>query len=129
VARNIPINIDQGSDFLATFPPVTDNSGNSVDLTGYTAVCQIRRSYATVYAVQLNIDDSEFSDGIITITLPNAETAGLTPTRYVYDVTITDPQGIVTKVFDGIANVNPGVSSKPNTTLLTPYIPEDYGGL
>jgi hypothetical protein len=129
VAKVIDIYIDQGSDFTATFPPVTDNSGNAVDLTGYTVVCQIRRSYATVYAVQMNIDNSEFSDGLITITLPNTETGGLTPTRYVYDVTIRDSGGLVTKVFEGLATVNPGVSSKPNTTLLTPYIPDDYGGL
>jgi hypothetical protein len=129
VAKILDIYIDQGSDFTATFPPVTDNGGNVVDLTGYTAVCQIRRSYATVFAVQMNIDNTEFSDGIITISLPNSETGGLTPTRYVYDVNITDTHGIVTKVFEGLATVNPGVSSKPNTTLLTPYIPEDYGGL
>lgn len=129
MAKVIDIYIDQGSDFTATFPPVTDNSGNAVDLTGYTVVCQIRRSYATVYAVQMNIDNSEFSDGLITITLPNTETGGLTPTRYVYDVTIRDSGGLVTKVFEGLATVNPGVSSKPNTTLLTPYIPDDYGGL
>ena len=130
MAKNTDMYIDQGSDFTATFPPVTDaTNGNAIDLTGYTAVCQIRRSYATVYAVQMNIDDSNFSGGVITVTLPNTETAGLTPTRYVYDVTIQDLSGLVTKVFEGLATVNPGVSSKPNTTLLTPYVPEDYGGL
>jgi hypothetical protein len=122
--------IDQGSDFTATFPPVTDaTGGNAVDLSGYTAVCQIRRSYATIYAVPMVVDASQFSGGVITIMLSKNETAGLTPTRYVYDVTIEDGYGFVTKVFEGLATVNPGVSSKPNTTLLTPYIPDDYGGL
>ena len=77
MAKVIDIYIDQGSDFTATFPPVTDNTGNVVDLSGYTAVCQIRRSYATIYAVQMTIDDSEFAEGVITITLDNGETAGL----------------------------------------------------
>ena len=129
MAKNLDIYIDQGSDFTATFPPVTDNSGNAIDLTGYTAVCQIRRSYATAFAVQMTVDNSEFSDGIITISLVNSETGGLTPTRYVYDVVITDTNGLVTKIFEGLATVNPGVSSKPNTTLVTPYIPDDFGGL
>ena len=130
MAKVIDIYIDQGSDFTATFPPVTDNTGNVVDLSGYTAVCQIRRSYATIYAVQMTIDDSEFAEGVITITLDNGETAGLAPTRWVYDITIQDPiNSTVVKVFEGLATVNPGVSSKPNTTLLTPYIPDDYGGL
>jgi hypothetical protein len=130
MAKVIDIYIDQGSDFTATFPPVTDNVGNIVDLTNYTVVCQIRRSYATVYAVQMTIDDSQFTEGVITITLTNGATSGLFPTRWVYDITIQDPiNSIVVKVFEGLATVNPGVSSKPNTTLLTPYIPEDYGGL
>lgn len=130
MAKVIDIYIDQGSDFVATFPPVTDNTGNVLDLTGYTVTCRIRRSYATVFAVELTVDDAQFSQGIITITLANLETAGLTPTRWVYDVIIEEPiNSTVTKVFEGLATVNPGVSSKPNTTLLTPYIPDDFGGL
>lgn len=130
MAKNIDIYIDQGSDFTATFPPVTDaTGGNAIDLTGYTVVCQIRRSYATVYAVQMTIDDSNFSGGVITVTLPNSETAGLWPTRWVYDVTIEDTNGIITKVFEGIATVNPSVSSKPDSILLTPWVPEDWGGV
>ena len=130
MSKNLDIYIDQGSDFTATFPPVTNNTGGVVDLTGYIVVCQIRRSYATVYAVQMTVDDSQFTNGIITVTLTNAETSGLASTRWVYDVTVEEPiNSIVVKVFEGLATVNPGVSSKPNTTLLTPYIPDDYGGL
>jgi hypothetical protein len=79
----------------------------------------------------MTVDDSQFTNGIITVTLTNSETSGLAPTRWVYDVTVESPSpdNIVIKVFEGLATVNPGVSSKPNTTLLTPYIPEDYGGL
>ena len=133
MAKNIDIYIDQGSDFMATFPPVTDNNGVAVDLTDpspYIVKCLIRRSYATIFAVEMTVDESQFSDGIITIELSNSETAGLVATRWVYDVTIEEPiNNTVVKVFEGLATVNPGVSSKPNTTLLTPYIPDDYGGL
>ena len=130
MAKKIDIYVDQGSDFTATFPPVTDNNGETLDLTDFTAKCMIRRSYATVYAVELTVDDSRFSEGVITITMTNGETSGLVPTRWVYDITIQDPiNNTVVKVFEGLATVNPGVSSKPNTTLLSPYIPEDYGTL
>jgi hypothetical protein len=134
MAKVIDLYIDQGSDFTATFPPVTDNTGSVVDLTGYTAACYIRRSYATEYAVAMTIDDSRFDEGIITIGLSNTETAGLINglimTRWVYDVAITETvTGDVTKVFEGLATVNPSVTSKPDTILLSPYIPEDYGGL
>ena len=114
MAKNIDMYIDQGSDFTATFPPVTSSTGgNAVDLTGYTVVCQIRRSYATVYAVQMTVDTSQLSSGVITISLANTETAGLTPTRYVYDVTIEDQSGLVTKVFEGLATVESGTFPSP----------------
>ena len=130
MSKNLDIYIDQGSDFTATFPPVTNNSGVVVNLTGYTVTCLIRRSYVTVFAVAMTVDNSQFANGIITITMGNTETSGLTPTRWVYDVTIQEPiNNTVVKVFEGLATVNPGVSSKPNTTLLTPYVPDDYGGL
>jgi hypothetical protein len=129
MSKNLDIYIDQGSDFIATFPPITNPQGEIMDLTGYTVVCQIRRSYATIYAVQMTVDNSQFSSGVITITLSNAETAGLFPTRWVYDVDIIDTNGIITKVFEGLSIVNPSVSSKPDTTLLSPYIPVDFGGL
>lgn len=130
MARNIDLYIDQGSDFLATFPPVTDTDGTAIDLTEYTVVSQMRRSYATLYAVQLGIDDSEFSTGIITVTLPSDETVGLVPTRYVYDITIQTPStNIITKVYDGLITVNPGVSSKPNSILISPMVPDDWGGI
>lgn len=130
MAQLIDIYIDQGSDFTATFLPVTDLAGHVIDLTNYTVVCQIRRSYATVFAVELVVNSTRFSEGIITITLPNTQTAGLVSTRWVYDVTIQDPiNNLVSRVFEGLATVNPSVSSKPNTTLLTPYVPDDYGGI
>jgi hypothetical protein len=129
MAKSIDLYIDQGSDFLVTLPAVTAANGSVVDLTTYTAVCQIRRSYASLDAVQLVVTIPNPSNGIIVLSLVKTETVGLTPTRYVYDVVITDANGKATKVFEGLMVVNPGVSGKPNTTLLTPYVPDDYGGL
>ena len=129
MAKNIDLYVDQGADFIAILPPVTDTTGTVVNLTTYTVVSQLRRSYATIQAVQLTATISNPTGGVITISLNNSETAGLDPLRYVYDVIIIDSSLIRTKVFDCLIIVNPGVSDKPNTSLLTPFIPDDYGGI
>lgn len=129
MAKSIDLYIDQGADFTAVLPPVTSATGTVVNLSTYTVVCQIRRSYAASDAVQITATISNASGGVITLTLPKTQTGGLTPTRYVYDVVITSSTGYATRVFEGLFVVNPGVSGKPNTSLVTPYIPDDYGGL
>lgn len=129
MALSLDLYIDQGSDFTTVMPPVTNPDGSVLNLTGYTPSCLIRLSYATVYAVAVNAAVTNAVGGIITLSLPNVETAGLNSTRWVYDVIITDGGGIITKVFEGIVLVNPAVTSKPNTSLLTPYVPDDWGGI
>ena len=129
MAINLDLYIDQGTDWTATLPPVTSASGNVVDLTTYTVASQLRRSYASIYAVQITTTVSSPTTGVIALSMVNTETGGLDPLRYVYDVIIIDSSLNRTKVFDGLIIVNPGVTDKPNTTLLTPYMPDDFGGL
>ena len=42
--------------------------------------------------------------------MSSANTANLTPGRYMYDVIITSPQSQVTRVVEGIVNVLAGVT-------------------
>lgn len=134
MAKSIDLYIDQGSDFTAQLPPVLQANGTVLNLTGYTVESMLRRSYTTRYAVEFVATITNAAQGLITLTLSAAETAGLQTSalhtsRWVYDVVITAPNDKVTRVFEGIAIINPSVSAKPGTILLTPYVPEDYGGL
>ena len=130
MAKNLDLYIDQGSDFLAVLPPVTKPDNTIQNLSTYTVQCLIRRSYSIQYAVAVTAVVSNAVGGIITLSMDNTVTAGLAPTRWVYDVIITDTNtNFVTKVFEGMAFVNPAVTSKPNTSLITPYVPDDYGGI
>lgn len=136
MAQSLDLYIDQGSHFRATLPAVRTSGGQIVNLTGYTVECLMRRSYSTQYAVVITAEITNATGGIITLTLAPEETSGLQASvlhtsRWVYDVVLTgpDPDNIVTKVFEGMVIVNPSVTSKPNTILLTPYVPEDFGGI
>jgi hypothetical protein len=130
MALSLDLYIDQGSDFLAVLPPVTNPDGTVFNLTGYTPTCLMRLSYATQYAVSITASVTNATEGIITLSMDNVETAGLNSTRWVYDLIITNVgTSFVTRIFEGIITVNPAVTSKPNTTLLTPYVPDDWGGV
>lgn len=102
--------IDQGANFSTTVT-ITDSNGNALDLTGYTALTQIRKTYESTTATSFTSTfDSDRTTGKITISLTNAQTTALDYGRYVYDLIITDAVSVKTRVVEGIATVNPSVS-------------------
>jgi hypothetical protein len=129
MAKTIDIYIDQGVDFLAVMPAVDTPSGTIVDLTNYTVDCQMRRSYSSKTAIQITATITNAVGGVITLSMANDRTGGLSPLHYVYDAVIISQSGNRIKVFDGLVIVNPGVTDKPNTNVVVPYLPDDFGGL
>lgn len=106
MATKANITIDQGSSFNTTIN-LTDDAGNLLDLTGYSAESQIRRWYTSNTAIDF---DTSLVDGTIGLSLSSNATANLVYGRYVYDVKLTDPSNTVTRVVEGIVTVTPGVS-------------------
>jgi len=130
MAKTIDLYVDQGANFVAVFPAVTDDAGVVVDLSNFSAVSQMRRSYFTVNAIELNADITDAANGQITLTLSDEDTSGIFPTRYVYDTMIIDNDTLQrTRVFEGLVTVNPGVSDKPMTVVINPNDNQDWGTL
>jgi hypothetical protein len=101
--------IEQGATFISTLN-VEDVNGDAINLTSYTANSQMRKSY---YSSSSNIIISTItgtSNGEITLGMSAANTSNLTPGRYVYDVIITSPTNVVTRVVEGIVTVLPSVT-------------------
>lgn len=108
-AITINIVIEQGSDFSATF--TIKNADNSyLNLLGFTAESKMKKSYYTSSSVPLNVSFTDRSKGIITLSMPASSTINLSPKRYVYDIVLTSPSGVKTRVIEGIATVTPGVT-------------------
>ena len=102
--------IDQDADFTTTVT-VNDSNGSALDLTGYTALAMIRKTYQSSTATTFtSAFVSPRTTGQITISLTDVQTAALEDGRYVYDLVITDSSGIKTRVVEGIATVSPSVS-------------------
>ena len=102
--------IDQDADFTTTVT-VNDSTGSALDLTNYTALGMIRKTYQSSTATTFtSAFVSPRTTGQITISLTDTQTAALESGRYVYDLVITDASGNKTRVVEGIATVNPSVS-------------------
>ena len=102
--------IDQDADFTTTVT-VNDSTGSALDLTNYTALGMIRKTYQSSTATTFTSSFvSPRTTGQITISLTDTQTAALESGRYVYDLVITDASGNKTRVVEGTATVNPSVS-------------------
>ena len=103
--------IDQGADYSASID-VTDSDGDTIDLSGYTAVGQIRKTYSSSTAVDFTVSiASPASAGILNIGLSNTQTNAMKAGRYVYDIEITNSGGVKTRVLEGQVEITPGVTS------------------
>jgi hypothetical protein len=101
--------INQGADYSTT---VTVSDGSSaVNLVGYTATAQIRKSFDSTTAVDMTCtfaDDR--TSGQITLSLTDSQTSAMEWGRYVWDLLISTAGGNKTRVVEGIATVSPSVT-------------------
>lgn len=103
------LTIEQYATF-STIITVEDSAGDTVNLTGYTASSQIRKSYYSSTANNFTATVTGTSNGEITLSMTAANTGNLTPGRYLYDLIITAPDTTKSRVVEGIVVVLPGVT-------------------
>ena len=102
--------VDQGADYSASID-VADSDGDNIDLSGYTASGQIRKTYSSSTAVDFAVSIANpASAGILNISLSNTQTNAMKAGRYVYDVEITNSGGVKTRVLEGQVEITPGVT-------------------
>jgi hypothetical protein len=102
------LDIDQGSTFQTTIN-VTDDNDDIVNLTGYTGAAQLRKHYTSSNSVVFTVSISP-SIGTVTLSMNANTTGGITAGRYVYDCELTDPNGAITRLLEGIVTVTPQVT-------------------
>ena len=103
------LSVEQYSTFSTTVN-VTDTNGAALNLYGYTAASQVRKSYYSSTATNFSATVTGNANGEITLSMTSANTANLSPGRYLYDLVITAPSSTATRVIEGIVNVLPGVT-------------------
>ena len=108
MATKANIIIDQGTTF-STVINLTDDNGDPVDLTGYTGDSEMRKHYTSSNSQSFTVSLGGTS-GTVTLSLTSAQTANLTPGRYVYDVEVTSGSNVVSRIVEGIVTVTPEVT-------------------
>jgi hypothetical protein len=104
----------QGSTFSLT--PQWKIDGTYVDVTGYTAAMSVKYSPSSVSSIiDLTSANGKITvgttDGKFTLALTAGETTALAAGNYVYDLEVTSPGGVVTRLLEGGFTVYEGVTS------------------
>jgi hypothetical protein len=108
MATKANIIIDQGTTF-STSINLTDDNGDAIDLTGYTGRAQMRKHYTSSNAQSFTVS-LQSSNGTVTLSLTETQTANLTAGRYVYDVEVVSGANVVSRIVEGIVTVTPEVT-------------------
>ena len=107
-AAYVNLYMEQGTTFSSVIT-LDDLNGYVYDLTGYTANSQIRKSFYSSNATATFTTSITPANGTITLSLTSAQTASITPGRYLYDTIITTGS-TVTRVLEGVIDVSPRVT-------------------
>jgi hypothetical protein len=101
--------VDAGATY-SNIITVTSADGQPLDLTGYTVASQMRKSYqsSTAYAFTSSIYNA--LQGKVRLQLSASQAEAIPPGRWLYDVEITSPSSIKTRVVEGIVTVNPQIT-------------------
>lgn len=114
MAAYIDLTIEQGATFTLELL-CEDANGDAIDLTGYSAAMDIKRSAAETSALlQLTTDNGRIiitaATGSVLLYLTATETAALDWSRGVYDLELTSAGGDVTRLAEGAVVVSANVT-------------------
>jgi len=107
MSTRIDLVLDQGADFLTVFNVQAAN-GSPVDLSMYSSASQMRKDYLSNTYIQFNM--STDANGNVTMNLPSGNTMSITPGRYRYDIEITSPSNVISRIVEGIIDVSPNIT-------------------
>ena len=107
---SVNIVIDQGVDFTQSFTLESSASNAPTNLTGYTGAAQLRKhsSSSKSYAFTLTFPDR--INGVVKITMTDIQTKRIKPGRYIYDIILTDGNGLKERVVEGSVLVREGAT-------------------
>ena len=113
------------TDFEQTFL-LEDNLSNSAkDLTGFTGTCKMQRTLNLGSLTAFNLSFPNRLGGKVRIGLTAAQTANVELGKQFYELMLTDPDGNVERVIEGIVIVKQPVTwpSPPPETPFDPQVP------
>lgn len=104
--------IEQGTTWQAAWP-ITDGAGVAVDLTGYTVKAQVRENeYSTVKQFEWStaLGNISVAGSQVTLSVTPADSLDWDWDHGVYDVVMTSPSGVTSRIAQGKLTVDRAVT-------------------
>ena len=111
------------TDFEQTFMLEDSSTNSAKDLTGFTATCKMQRTLNLGSLTEFTLSFTNRTLGKIRITLTDDQTAQIEDGKYFYELVLTDPNGIVERVIEGVVIVKHPVTW-PSPPPLNPFDPQ-----
>ena len=111
MAAYVELFVDQGANFNNVINLTDDVTNLNVNVQGYTVMSQMRRSYYSANAsANITCSITNALNGEITMTMNANTTANIKAGRYLFDMRVTDRDGVVNRILEGIITVTPRIS-------------------
>ena len=108
------------TDFEQTFVLEDGLSNSAKDLTGFTGTCRMQRTLNLGSLTSFSLSFTNRLLGKVRISLTSTQTANIADGKYFYELMLTDPNGVVERVIEGVVIVkHPVTWDSPNP--LTPF--------
>jgi hypothetical protein len=103
--------VNTGTTFSQSFTLESINTNSVLDLTDYTIKSEMRKHPGSTTGVTTFTSTiASAAGGVVTIGLSTNQTGALKPGRYVYDIILTDDDGIRDRVVEGMVIVSQGAT-------------------
>ena len=115
--KNITVNV--GEDFNEDLTIFSADGTGVVDLTGFTAQSQIRKTAASYQFADFTVGITNPTQGLVNVSIASTINERFRPGRYVWDLLLVRPSGFKFIAVEGTVNVRAGVTT--NATYLYGY--------
>jgi hypothetical protein len=108
-ASPLNLTVEQGTDFEITIT-VRNKNNVPLNLIGYSAFSEMKKHHSSTTSYPFTVTFIDRQNGRIALSMNNTVTNSLDEGRYVYDIILTSPNNLKTRVIQGTILVSPGVS-------------------
>ena len=120
---NTNLIIYKHTDFEQTFVLEDGQTNSAKNLTGFTGTCKMQRTLNLGSLTSFSLSFTNRLLGKVRISLTNTQTANIADGKYFYELMLTDPNGVVERVIEGVVIVKHPVTY-PSEAPLTPFVPQ-----
>jgi len=108
------------TDFEQTFVLEDGQTNSAKNLTGFTGTCKMQRTLNLGSLTSFSLSFTNRLLGKVRISLTSTQTGNIADGKYFYELMLTDPNGVVERVIEGVVIVKHPVTWD-SPTPLTPF--------